>query len=298
MFQSERFRMNDRSGQNIISRSEMAWMNVMPAGRNAMMIQRRMALQALGVGLAACATNIAGLRQASAKESGNAGLLPNDAHHLRQLSDRLAELPRHRGFKSVPMILTDPEQWDAEALKEVIAYQSPYKQVWDNTEIGSPWLNLMRNSLNAQIWSFKHPDFLVVSATHGSAHLALFDDAIWDKYQLSRLAGERFKSNTLSKEASAAKADSKNFEDPNGVFSSDDNSIPVLMKRGVVFLSCHNAIWEEAAALLKAESNPDKLTHEQLAAEMTNHLLPGVVLTPGAVGTLPELQRAGFQYAK
>jgi hypothetical protein len=298
MFQSERFRMNDRSGQNIISRSEMAWMNVMPAGRNAMMIQRRMALQALGVGLAACATNIAGLRQASAKESGNAGLLPNDAHHLRQLSDRLAELPRHRGFKSVPMILTDPEQWDAEALKEVIAYQSPYKQVWDNTEIGSPWLNLMRNSLNAQIWSFKHPDFLVVSATHGSAHLALFDDAIWDKYQLSRLTGERFKSNTLSKEASAAKADSKNFEDPNGVFSSDDNSIPVLMKRGVVFLSCHNAIWEEAAALLKAESNPDKLTHEQLAAEMTNHLLPGVVLTPGAVGTLPELQRAGFQYAK
>jgi hypothetical protein len=35
-----------------------------------------------------------------------------------------------------------------------------------------------------------------------------------------------------------------------------------------------------------------------LAAELTNHLLPGVVLTPGAVATLPELQRAGFQYAK
>jgi intracellular sulfur oxidation DsrE/DsrF family protein len=82
------------------------------------------------------------------------------------------------------------------------------------------------------------------------------------------------------------------------VFSPEDNSIPVLMKRGVVFLSCHNAIWEEAAALLRVDSNPDKLTHEQLAAELTNHLLPGVVLTPGAVGTLPELQRAGFQYAK
>ena len=84
------------------------------------------------------------------------------------------------------MILTDFEQWDGEALKEVIADKSPYKQVWDNTDIASPWLNLMRNSLNAQVWSFKHPDFLVVSATLGSAHLALFDDAIWDKYQLSR----------------------------------------------------------------------------------------------------------------
>jgi hypothetical protein len=49
---------------------------------------------------------------------------------------------------------------------------------------------------------------------------------------------------------------------------------------------------------LRTDSNPDKLTHEQLAAELTNHLLPGVVLTPGAVGTLPELQRVGFQYAK
>ena len=47
----------------------------------------------------------------------------------------------------------------------------------------------MRNALNAQIWSFKHPDFLAVSATHGSAHLALYDQAMWDKYQLTHLAG-------------------------------------------------------------------------------------------------------------
>ena len=70
------------------------------------------------------------------------------------------------------------------------------------------------------------------------------------------------------------------------------------MKRGVVFMSCHNAIWEQAAGLIKADVNPDKLSHEALAAELTNHLIPGVVLTPGAVGTLPELQRAGFYFAK
>jgi hypothetical protein len=70
------------------------------------------------------------------------------------------------------------------------------------------------------------------------------------------------------------------------------------MRRGVAFMACHNAIWEQAAALLKADVNPDKLSHETLAAELTNHLIPGVVLTPGAVGTLPELQLAGFHYAK
>jgi hypothetical protein len=43
--------------------------------------------------------------------------------------------------------------------------------------------------------------------------------------------------------------------------------------------------------------NPDGLSHDALAAELTNHLVAGVVLTPGIVGTLPELQRVGFNYA-
>jgi intracellular sulfur oxidation DsrE/DsrF family protein len=69
------------------------------------------------------------------------------------------------------------------------------------------------------------------------------------------------------------------------------------MRRGVVFMSCHNAIWEQAALLLKSGINPDNLSHAQLAAELTNHLVDGVVLIPGAAGTLTELQQVGFRYA-
>jgi hypothetical protein len=36
----------------------------------------------------------------------------------------------------------------------------------------------------------KHLDFLAVSSTHGSAQLALYDQAMWEKYQLTKLAGE------------------------------------------------------------------------------------------------------------
>jgi hypothetical protein len=68
----------------------------------------------------------------------------------------------------------------------------------------------MRNALNAEIWSFRHPDFLAVSVTHGTANLA----------------------------------------------------------------------------------------HEALAAELTNHLVAGAVLIPGAAATMPELQQVGFHYAK
>ena len=43
-----------------------------------------------------------------------------------------------------------------------------------------------------QVWGFGHPDFLIASATRGTAHLALYDAAIWDKYQIGKLAGDTF----------------------------------------------------------------------------------------------------------
>ncbi len=138
------------------------------------------------------------------------------------------------------MILTSRDQWDHEALSEVFAYKPVSKQVWDNTEIGRPWLNLMRNALNAQVWAFGHHDFLAVSLTHGKRNLALFDQAMWDKYNLTKLAGDRFKTNTLDSGEAGRSADPSNFEDPAGVFSSENNSIPALKRRGVVFMSCHN----------------------------------------------------------
>jgi hypothetical protein len=104
--------------------------------------------------------------------------------------------------------------------------------------------------------------------------------------------------NTLIIEGKAAVADPADYEDPTGLFSGADNSIPALMRRGVVFMSCHNAIWEQAAALIKLGINPDRLSNAALAAELTNHLVGGAVLIPGAAGTLPELQQAGFHYAR
>src|SRR4030081_1649264 len=240
-----------------------------------------------------------GLASTAAKPAATALelLTPPGATDLEAIKARLARAPRRRNFKTVPMILDHPEQWDHVALTEVLAYRPAPKQVWDNTEIGSPWLNLMRNALNSQIWSFKHPEFLTVSVTHGTANLALYDQATWDKYQLTRLAGEKFKTNTLIIEQKAAAADPANYEDPAGAVSGEGNSSSALMRRGVVFMSCHNAIWEQAAALINAAVNPDKLSHAALAAELTNHLVDGAVLIPGAVGTLPELQQVGFHYA-
>ncbi|AWP24035.1 transcriptional initiation protein Tat [Acidiferrobacter sp. SPIII_3] len=235
---------------------------------------------------------------AAARTTALPDLEPSSARSLRELTMALARAPYHRDFKTVPMILTNRDQWDSAALDLVLRYQAGPRQVWDNTAIASPWLNLMRNAMNTQIWSFGHPNFLCVSATHGSAHLALYDAYIWNKYHLGRFTKGKAPTNKFVNEPAAAHANPRDYEDTKGVYSPHDNSIPVLQRRGAVFLGCHNEVWEFTMKLHKKGVNPDHLSHERMAAEFTNHLIPGVILTPGIVGTLPQLELAGFQYAK
>lgn len=253
------------------------------------MIARRNSLRGLGIALASI-----GLAR-SAAASPAAPLVPKGAATLDALTTRLAALPRRRDFKRVPMILDNRDQWDAEALDAVLHYAGGPKQSWDNTELKGLWLSVMRNAVNAQIWGFRHPDFLCVSATRGSAQLALYDQAMWDKYGLGKLVG--VPENHFVKATPASAVDPADYQNHKGAFSSAANSIEGLQRRGVVFLACHNAVWELAGRLVATEASPDKLDIEQVCAELSNHLVPGVILTPGAVGTLVELAGAGFSFA-
>jgi hypothetical protein len=255
---------------------------------------RRRALIGLSIGLMA-----SGLAQGeAANAAAGATLEPSGANNLRDLSRTLAAMPRRRDFERRPMIADNPDVWDAAPLNAVFAYKGGPKQAWDNTDLTGPWLNAMRNSLNSQIWGFKQPDFLCVSATHGPAQLALYDQETWDKYQLAKLARGDVSRNTFVVAPPASAHDPLDFQSPEGVFSSKDNSIVVLQRRGVVFMACHNAIWEHAERLSAAGQNPDHLPIDRIAAELTNHLIPDVVLTPGAVATLVNLQQAGFAYSR
>ena len=58
----------------------------------------------------------------------------------------------------------------------------------------------------------------------------------------------------------------------------------------------HNAIWKVRIIWSVQDRIFDKLLHQALAAERTNHLIPDAVLIRAA-GTLLKLQQTGFQYA-
>ncbi len=261
-------------------------------------IGRRTMLGLLAGGAVAVASGRT-MAEMATRAGNGVDLEPHSASRLAEFTRNLAATPRHRSFQTVPMILTHESQWDADALNLILAYKGGPKHVWDNTNLESPWLNLMRNAANAQRWSFKNHDYLAVSATHGTCHLALYDDFIWSKYNLSAFTGGKFKSNVfISVPSRVAGANAADFNNPAGLFSPEANCIDLLQDRGIVFLACHNAVWEFTGALIAKGHNPDHLSHEQMAAELTNHLIPGAVLTPGIVGTIPMLEMAGFSYTK
>lgn len=256
-------------------------------------ISRRQLVQAVGAAAVSGGLVNAAVASEPALTSPSASNLRDLAHDLRRNRGR-------RDFKTVPMILTDPSDWDDKAIKLLLAYNGKPKQVWDSPNLFEPWLNMIRNTVNTEVFSWKHPDFLAAAATHATGQWALYDEYIWNKYDIPGLIAKQFKKkidhNVFIQEKTAANGVFADFENPSGVFSPDDNSVTTLQRRGVVFLACHNAIWEFSAALHKSGSNPDKLSHEQIAADLTNHLIEGTILTPGIGATILEMQRSGFHY--
>jgi len=81
---------------------------------------RRFALRTMGLGMAAGAAGLAALRDGMARAA-EPSLLSPEAKSLEELTARLSKARRRRDFKTVPMILNDPAQWDHAALSEVIA---------------------------------------------------------------------------------------------------------------------------------------------------------------------------------
>jgi hypothetical protein len=112
------------------NRQEMAAVNVITG--------RRGALRTLALTAATSAIGLVSMRSESATAAVGTVVTPPGTTHLDALKKRLARAPRRRDFKTVPMILSHQEQWDHEALTEVLSYWPAPRQVWNNSDIGGP----------------------------------------------------------------------------------------------------------------------------------------------------------------
>lgn len=213
---------------------------------------------------------------------------------LADLVRRLAAAPRRRGFDKVPFMIDHADHWDHEASEILLSFRGDKKQMWEASDISSAWVNLMRESLNGQVFAHRHPDFLAVAAVHGTAHLTLFDQSMWDRYGLAANAGGKFAANTFVAEREGV-APTDDRQKIDGFYGVGNNSIRTLQRRGAVMIACHDSIHAIARGVVAKSGAGDP---DMVAADLTNHLIEGVVLVPSVVAYIVELQNAGFTYAK
>nr|AWM06128.1 transcriptional initiation protein Tat [Bradyrhizobium symbiodeficiens] len=238
---------------------------------------------------------LAALSSTTAAEQESSEYLPS-GRKLSRLSKALADAPRRREFESVPFILTSPELWDHEAADLLLSYKYHALQVWESTDFAAPWINLMREAINGQVFSLGNADFLAVAAVHGNAHSALFNQVAWEKYKLAKVAGGQADFNSFIVEKAGA-SPRDDLQDLTGFYGPQNSNIVSLQRRGAVFLGCHDSIHAIARYLHQSGEFSD-ISPDAIAADLTNNLIPGVVLVPSVVAFLVELQHAGFTYSK
>ncbi|GAB6854872.1 transcriptional initiation protein Tat [Asaia astilbis] len=216
---------------------------------------------------------------------------PEPQDNLPELSRQLAALPRRRQFATIPRVLDHPDLWDDAAFEALVGFRGRRKMLGAGADLSGHWPVEAQNLINSEVFSFGHPDALLVMALWGEAQLALYDAAAWTRFDLARLvpAGE-----TVSALQQPSTGSSRHHQDEQGAYGIAGRGIPALQARGVVFLACHNAIWSHAGRILALGGGSVGGSQEQIAAELTNHINPRAIVTPSALGAMAELQGSGF----
>jgi intracellular sulfur oxidation DsrE/DsrF family protein len=74
-----------------------------------------------------------------------------------------------------------------------------------------------------------------------------------------------------------------------------DASIEMLQRRGLIVLTCHTAVEEQARAIVSRGFAPASMTAAEVAGDILTHLVPGAVVVPSMVAAIAVLQ-ATYRY--
>ncbi len=185
--------------------------------------------------------------------------------------------------------------FDEAAFAQLVDKPADIRQLVEAVAFKPGVFNNIKNSLNGLRFGFGYaPDRLaVVFCPHGPSSAYTYADDIWSKYKIGsfyKLAdgkGDPVTSNVYLKatKESSATADP---DEESSLFQS--TSIEALQSRGVVFLTCHTAVEEQARALVKGGNAPG-MTAPEVADDILTHLIPGTHVVPSMVATIAVLQQ-------
>jgi intracellular sulfur oxidation DsrE/DsrF family protein len=207
----------------------------------------------------------------------------------------------------------------------VVGRPAEIRQLWENVALKPAVFANIKNSLNGLQFGYGYPAKMIAMAVvnHGPSAAYTYGDAIWAKYRISEYVGYPPPQQASSAFAAAAmhigelfgrteaqaaalgknpfyarKNPANGPSDPNDENSPyQDTSIEALQSRGVVFLTCHTAVMEQAKSLVKGGLAPRGMTPKAVAEDILTHLVPGAIVIPSGVATVAVLQkRFGYVY--
>ena len=213
----------------------------------------------------------------------------------------LAGTPAVAGAQSVPggtHLVERKADFDEAAFVQLVNKPADVRTVIEAVSWHPPVFANIKNALNGLQVGFGYPQdrIAIVFAPHGASSAFTYSDYVWSKYKIGDFfklkddKGDAIASNTFLAAKASASTDP---DDPAGLYQ--DTSIETLQKRGVVFLTCHTAVEEQARGLVKAGNAPAGMSPSQVAEDILTHLIPGTHVVPSMMGTIMVLQQR-FHY--
>jgi len=185
--------------------------------------------------------------------------------------------------------------FDLVQFERVLARPARIRQLYEAVAFRPAVLGSMKNSFNGLQFGFGYApaEITIALAAHGPSAVYGYRDEIWAKYRLGEFfkltdtAGAPVESNVFLRKHAAIDAGA----DPDDSSSMyQDTSIEMLQHRGLVVLTCHTAVEEQARLLVKGGVAPAGASPADVADDILTHLIPGAVVVPSMVATIAVLQ--------
>jgi intracellular sulfur oxidation DsrE/DsrF family protein len=191
--------------------------------------------------------------------------------------------------------------FDAAAFAAAVGRPAAIREVFEAVAFHPAVLNNVKNALNGLQFGFGYsPESIVIAlAGHGPSSAYAYDDEMWAKYRLGEFlhvadaSGAPLRRNAWYAR-SAGFDPHADPDDPQGMYQ--DASVQMLQRRGVVVLTCHTAVMEQAKALVAASLAAPGACARDVGADLLSHLVPGSVVVPSMVATIAVLQER-YRYA-
>ena len=192
--------------------------------------------------------------------------------------------------------------FDEARFAATVGRSAEIRQLYETAIFRPTIWNNVKNSFNGLQFGFGYaPDKIAVAfAGHGPSASYGYSDYLWKKYRIAEYfnltdaTGALLQSNSFVSSHSAFDPNA-NPDDDKGMYQ--DTSIEMLQRRGLVYLTCHTAVEEQARGIVKKGFAPSGMSASDVADDMLTHLIPGALVVPAMVAAIAVLQdRYHFTY--